>query len=75
MKVWYHLKKTSWKYKLLGILGRQWGLRFVMKRPLIFALDKVSECQDFVLPRRRGHSRKNKGHSKDGGVCGSGSVD
>ena len=46
-------------------VGKTLGLRVSDDRAMVAALAKVQELQDFVLPRRRGRPRKNKGKSKD----------
>ena len=45
-------------------VGKTLGLKVNNEEALTAALAKVDECQDFVLPRKRGRPRKNKGLSK-----------
>ena len=51
--------------QVLWDIGKVLGLQASNEKPIIVALVKVQECQDFILPRRRGHPRKNKGRTKD----------
>ena len=39
-------------------------LKVSHEKAMVVALARVHECQDFVLPRRRGHPRKNEDHTK-----------
>ena len=41
-------------------LGKELGFQVCTEWTMIKALLKVSEVQDFTLPRKRGHPRKNK---------------
>ena len=45
-------------------IGKMLGCKVSNEMAMITALTKVSECQDFVIPRKRGRPRKNKGSSK-----------
>ena len=44
--------------------GKTLGLQMSDDRAMIIALAKVWELQDFVLPKKRGRPKKNKGRSK-----------
>ena len=47
-----------------------WEIRKVLgctvsnEKAVIEALTKIPECQDFIMPRKRGQLKKNKGQSK-----------
>ena len=41
-------------------VGKFLGLKVKNDKAMIDALAKVKECQDFVMPRKRGRPRKNK---------------
>ena len=41
-------------------VGKVLGLKVSNDKAMIDTLAKVKECQDFVLPRKRGRPRKNK---------------
>ena len=45
-------------------MGKIMGFNISNDEAMIKALAKVKECQDFVLPRRRGRPRKKKGHAE-----------
>ena len=46
-------------------IGKTLGCKVSDEKAMICALAKVSDCQDFVLPRKRGRPRKRRGRSKD----------
>ena len=45
-------------------IGKTLGLSVSNEKAMFDALAKVQECQDFVIPRRRGRPRKNKDRTK-----------
>ena len=61
---------TPWEENLIKArvswdLGKVLGLRVSNEIAMIEALAKVPKCQDFVMPRRKGHPRMKKGDSKE----------
>ena len=51
--------------KVTWDIGKMLGCQVNNEEAMIKALAKVHDCQDFVLPRKRGRPRKNKGKSKN----------
>ena len=45
-------------------IGKTLGLKVSNENAMFDALAKVQECQDFVMPRKRGRPRKNKDSTK-----------
>ena len=46
-------------------IGKTLGLMVSNDKAMIAALAKVKDCQDFVIPRRRGRTRKAKNRNRD----------
>ena len=46
-------------------LAKTLGLSVSNEKAMVAAIAKVQDCQDFILPRRRGHPRKAKNRNRD----------
>ena len=51
--------------KVTRDIGKTMGCQVNNEEAMIKALAKVHDCQNFVLLRKRGRPRKNKGKSKN----------
>ena len=51
--------------KVTWDIGKTLGCQVNNEEAIIKALTKVHNCQDFILPRKRGLPRKNKEKSKN----------
>ena len=45
--------------------GEVFGFEVSNEKAMVAAIAKVKDCQDFVLPRRRGRPKKKKGRVED----------
>ena len=46
-------------------LGKTLGLKGSNEKSIIDALAKIQECQDYILPKKRGRPRKVKAYNRN----------